>query len=80
MRLFVRESHHDSIGRRPAQNPAWTRKKETDAYKYHHLHAPCLITVVDFSDERVECHELDNDTLEEFLSRPKEEWVACRWK
>jgi Mg2+ and Co2+ transporter CorA len=59
--------------------PGVDTKNETDAYKYHHLHAPCLITVVDFSDERVECHELDNDTLEEFLSRPKEEWVACRW-
>ncbi|KAH7083579.1 hypothetical protein FB567DRAFT_87784 [Paraphoma chrysanthemicola] len=59
--------------------PGVDTKNETDAYKYHHLHAPCLITVVDFSDARVECHELKNDTLEEFLSRPKEDWVTCRW-
>jgi hypothetical protein len=43
------------------------------------LHAHCDITVVDFSDERTECHELDNDTLDEFLQEEKEDWVACRW-
>jgi Mg2+ and Co2+ transporter CorA len=56
-----------------------TTKSETEESQYHHLYAQCQITVVDFSDERVECHELDNDTLEDFLKYPKEDWVACRW-
>ncbi|KAF2025192.1 hypothetical protein EK21DRAFT_77031 [Setomelanomma holmii] len=59
--------------------PGVDTKNETDAYKYHHFHVRCLITVVDFSADRVECHDLDNDTLEEFLGRPQENWVACRW-
>lgn len=45
----------------------------------YELNEHCDITVVDFSDEKVECHSLDNGTLEEFLQLPKEEWAACRW-
>jgi Mg2+ and Co2+ transporter CorA len=63
----------------PGAEPGVDTKNETDAANYHHLYARCQITVVDFSDERVECHELDNDTLEDFLNYPKEDWVACRW-
>jgi len=63
----------------PGAEPGVDTRNEEDAAKYHHLHAECQITVVDFSDERVECHELDNDTLEAFLAVPKEDWVACRW-
>ncbi|KAF1979773.1 hypothetical protein BU23DRAFT_576662 [Bimuria novae-zelandiae CBS 107.79] len=37
------------------------------------------ITVVDFCVDRIEKHELDNSTLEEFLARPREDWVKCRW-
>ena len=63
----------------PGAEPGVDTKNESDAANYHHLYTPCQITVVDFSDERVECHELDNDTLEDFLNYPKEEWVSCRW-
>ncbi|CAI9633095.1 unnamed protein product [Alternaria burnsii] len=63
----------------PGAEPGVDTKNETEAANYHHLYARCQITVVDFSDERVECHELDNDTLEDFLNYPKEDWVACRW-
>ena len=67
--------HWEEAGAEPGVD---TRNDE-DAAKYHHLHAQCQITVVDFSDERVECHELDNDSLAAFLSIPKEDWVVCRW-
>lgn len=67
--------HFDVAGAEPGIDT----KNETTAHNYHHLHAPCTITVVDFSDERVECHELVNETLEAFLSKPKEAWVSCRW-
>jgi hypothetical protein len=63
----------------PGAEPGVDTQNDDDAAKYHHLHALCQITIVDFSDERVECHELDNDSLEAFLSQPKEEWVSCRW-
>ncbi|KNG52429.1 family metal ion transporter [Stemphylium lycopersici] len=63
----------------PGAEPGVDTKNETEAANYHHLYAQCQITVVDFSDDRVECHELDNDMLEDFLNYPKEDWVACRW-
>jgi hypothetical protein len=63
----------------PGAEPGVDTQNDGDAAKYHHLHTLCQITVVDFSDERVECHELDNDSLEAFLSLPKEDWVASRW-
>jgi Mg2+ and Co2+ transporter CorA len=63
----------------PGAEPGVDTKKEAEDANYNHLYTRCQITVVDFSDERVECHELDNDTLEDFLSYPKEDWVSCRW-
>lgn len=63
----------------PGAEPGVDTKDDTAGQSYHHLYARCLITVVDFSEEKVECHELDNDSLEDFLSYPKPDWVACRW-
>ncbi|KAF1847209.1 magnesium and cobalt transport protein cora [Cucurbitaria berberidis CBS 394.84] len=63
----------------PGAEPGVDTKNDTDASHYHHLYTPCQITIVDFSEERVECHELDNDSLEDFLKYPKEDWVSCRW-
>jgi Mg2+ and Co2+ transporter CorA len=72
----TRPYQHQEPGAEPGVD---TKKALQEGANYHHLYARCQITVVDFSDERVECHELDNDTLEDFLSYPKEDWVACRW-
>lgn len=63
----------------PGAEPGVDTKKDTEGTKYSHLYAKCQITVVDFSDQRVQCYELDNDTLEDFLAQPKEDWVSCRW-
>ncbi|OJJ51006.1 hypothetical protein ASPZODRAFT_11853 [Penicilliopsis zonata CBS 506.65] len=43
------------------------------------LHKRCEITVVDFSQHEMRQYELDNDNLEQFLSREREPWVQCRW-
>ncbi|KAK4152646.1 hypothetical protein C8A00DRAFT_34624 [Chaetomidium leptoderma] len=43
------------------------------------LSAPCKITVVDFSQDRLSIQKLDNETLATFLSRPRPDWVRCRW-
>ncbi len=43
------------------------------------LSAPCDITVVDFSHDRLSLQKLDNDTLEAFLARPQPDWAKCRW-
>jgi len=61
----------------PGAEPGIDTTKQSDAH--YNLYAHCDITVVDFSDENVECHELDNSSLEDFLQEPKPDWVACRW-
>lgn len=43
------------------------------------LSAPCDITVVDFSEDRLSIQKLDNETLNGFLNRPRPDWVKCRW-
>ena len=84
LRRRITRSHTVKQYRSPSR-PNWSEPGAEpgvdikDAEKYNRLHAHCQITVVDFSDERVECYELDNDSLGEFLNAPKEDWVACRW-
>ncbi|KJZ73428.1 hypothetical protein HIM_07222 [Hirsutella minnesotensis 3608] len=43
------------------------------------LGAPCDITVVDWSFERIVTRRFDNDAFIEFLDIPQEDWVKCRW-
>ncbi|KAK6949943.1 hypothetical protein Daesc_008266 [Daldinia eschscholtzii] len=43
------------------------------------LHAECQITVVDFSQDNLEIHELNNHQLIEFVQKPQPSWVKCRW-
>lgn len=43
------------------------------------LSAPCEITVVDFSEDRLTLQRLDNKTLTAFLALPQPEWATCRW-
>ena len=64
--------HHE-----PGAEPGVSTKDTGSTYQ--NLHARCQITVVDFSAERVECSELDNDALPDFLCHAQEDWVACRW-
>ncbi|KAI9715814.1 MAG: hypothetical protein M1828_000719 [Chrysothrix sp. TS-e1954] len=61
----------------PGAEPGIDTTKEDDDEV--HPRRPCEVTIVDFSDERVEYHDKDNDTLKTFLNKPKDDWVACRW-
>lgn len=54
-------------------------KNEEAAARFKHLNQQCDITIVDFSAERIQTYELDNDTLQEFVKKPKDDWVECRW-
>lgn len=73
----------------PTPRPVWeaepgaepgidTAKTEAD-HPHARLKEDCIITVVDFSDEFMEQHTLDNSSLKEFLDEPRPDWVACRW-
>ncbi|KAJ4990144.1 putative CorA family metal ion transporter [Stagonosporopsis vannaccii] len=63
----------------PGAEPGVDVKDEEAAARFAHLSQQCEITVVDFSAERIQTYELDNDTLQEFVKRPKDDWVECRW-
>ena len=54
-------------------------KDEEAAARFAHLHQQCDITVVDFSADRIQTYQIDNDTLQEFVKKPKDDWVECRW-
>ncbi|MCJ1389453.1 hypothetical protein MMC18_002310 [Xylographa bjoerkii] len=43
------------------------------------LKAICEITVVEFSQTDMKMMYLDNSTLEDYLARPKDESLVCRW-
>jgi hypothetical protein len=47
--------------------------------RFQHLFENCQITVVDFSDDRMDRHDFNNGELIGFLEKPKPEWVSCRW-
>ncbi|KAK7189933.1 putative CorA family metal ion transporter [Paraphaeosphaeria sporulosa] len=47
--------------------------------KKHSVEKQSQITVVDFPVDRIEKHELSNSTLANFLAKPREDWVTCRW-
>lgn len=50
-----------------------------DAWPQWRAKVQSQITAVDFSKDRIEKYELTNETLEEFLAKPREDWATCRW-
>ncbi|KAF8849912.1 cora family metal ion transporter-like protein [Acephala macrosclerotiorum] len=43
------------------------------------FHEECQITVVDFSEKDIHMHDFDNAGLIDFIQKPQESWVSCRW-
>jgi Mg2+ and Co2+ transporter CorA len=43
------------------------------------LHEECQITVVDFSEDDMEMHDFDNAGIINFIQKPQESWIKCRW-
>jgi len=43
------------------------------------LQQPCQITVVDYSEDRMERYDFDNEAFIDFIAKPREDWAACRW-
>lgn len=43
------------------------------------LHEECEILVVDFAQDHVQMHRLNNRTLIAFMERPTPDWAKCRW-
>lgn len=43
------------------------------------LHTACQITVVEFSEDKIEQKDFWNDGLHNFLETPRKDWVKVRW-
>ncbi|CAI9635588.1 unnamed protein product [Alternaria burnsii] len=50
-----------------------------DAWPQWRQKVQSQITAVDFSADRIEKYELNNEMLRKFLEKPREDWVTCRW-
>ena len=62
----------------PGAEPGIDVTKEDDDSK-DKPNRPCEISIVDFSQDRIEQHDHDNESLGQFLREPREDWVNCRW-
>lgn len=59
--------------------PHYDHTSPLDELHPEDLNTHCDITIVDFSQDRMDMHEIGNDELSAFLNRPKGDWVICRW-
>ncbi|OAQ97903.1 hypothetical protein LLEC1_04569, partial [Akanthomyces lecanii] len=68
------------VGWHPGAEPGYDPKLPDGGHaSVPQLSAPCEITVVDFSLDRMEQWHFGNDGFIEFLQEPKEDWAKCRW-
>ncbi|UPX10027.1 uncharacterized protein EKO05_0000703 [Ascochyta rabiei] len=72
--ISVEAPHEPKVGSEPGINI-----NDKDAWPQWREKVQSQITAVDFSIDRIEKYELDNSTLEDFLAKPREDWVTCRW-
>jgi Mg2+ and Co2+ transporter CorA len=64
----------------PGQEPGLDPSKENGGRSQAPmLKEVCQITVVDYSEDYIETHDFDNEGFIDFVSRPQEEWIKCRW-
>ncbi len=74
------EQLDDRPGWRPGSEPGVDTSKPDGGYgSMVNLTAKCQITIVDFSEDDIIIHELDNDEMIAFLKIPQPKWVKCRW-
>jgi hypothetical protein len=76
----VVEQLGDRPGWRPGAEPGVdTSKPDGGHASMVNLRAKCQITIVDFSEDDIVIHELDNEQMIAFLQLPQPAWVKCRW-
>lgn len=63
----------------PGAEPGIDTTKDFDDDGEHKPLAPCDIAAIDFSEDRIEEHSLDNASLKDFMDQPRAEWASCRW-
>ncbi|EMT65965.1 Magnesium transport protein CorA [Fusarium odoratissimum] len=70
----------DRPGWQPGSEPGYDPKLPDGGHaSMPALQAPCEISVIDFSQEKMVKRHFDNVNFIDFLEQPKEEWAKCRW-
>lgn len=74
----------DNAPSRPSWHPGQEPGLDPNAANGGRLNTPtfheeCQITVVDFSEKDMQMHDFDNAGLIDFIQKPQESWVSCRW-
>ena len=65
-----------TAGLEPGLNPHAEGERQRPDSK---LHTACQITVVEFSEDKIEQKDFWNDGLHGFLEAPRRDWVKVRW-
>lgn len=68
--------YHQQPGQEPGLDPSKENGGRPEAPT---LHADCQITVVDFSESDMEMHDFDNAGFIDWITKPQESWIKCRW-
>lgn len=66
-------------GAEPGAEPGIDTSQEEDVDISDKPFTECDITVIDFSQDKIEQYELDNASLKDFIDQPREDWASCRW-
>jgi hypothetical protein len=75
----VNESSKDKswkVGQEPGLDPS---KPNGGRQQSPQIHEECQVTVVDFSELDMEMHDFDNKGIINFLQKPQDDWIKCRW-
>lgn len=64
-------------GWRPGAEPGVDTSKPDSGHAQ--LNAECQVTIVDFSQDKIDIHDFDNAEMIDFLQEPQPSWVKCRW-
>jgi hypothetical protein len=85
--------HYSSSTEQPSGNSIWGQsidrpgaepgidptKTALDDLPFANLSAVSQVTLVDFSEEKVDRHEMYNDDFIDFMKNPRPDWATCRW-
>ena len=64
----------------PGQEPGLDPSKPNGGRPQTPTHnEECQITVVDYSEDDMVMHNLDNAGLIDFVGKKQEDWIKCRW-
>lgn len=75
----VKSTSAQQKGWHPGQEPGLDPTKLNGGRQQEILREQCQITIVDYSEDDMEMHDFDNQGFIDFIQKPQESWIKCRW-